>query len=74
MIEQNHRRLKQRIRPLDGFKRFDRAAVTISGIELLQKIQKHQFKIGTFGGRLATMPKLWKCRVLAAWSEFQNPQ
>jgi len=25
-----------------GFKRFDNAAVTISGIELLQKIQKHQ--------------------------------
>ncbi len=27
-----------------GFKRFDNAAVTISGIELVQKIQKHQFK------------------------------
>ncbi len=28
-----------------GFKRLDHAAVTISGIELVQKIQKHQFKI-----------------------------
>lgn len=28
-----------------GFKRFDNAAVTISGIELVQKIQKHQSKL-----------------------------
>jgi transposase-like protein len=31
--EQDHRRVKQRIRPMLGFKNFDRAAVTISGIE-----------------------------------------
>ena len=44
-----------------GFKRFDHAAVTISGIELVQKIQKQQFKTGKFGGRSATMPELWCC-------------
>jgi hypothetical protein len=27
-----------------GFKRFDTAAVTITGIELVQKIKKDQFK------------------------------
>jgi hypothetical protein len=48
-----------------GFKRFDRAAVTISGIELVQKIQKHQSKISTWGGRSAPMPELW-IAVLAA--------
>ncbi len=48
-----------------GFKRFDHAAVTISGIELVQKIQKHQFKTGKLGGRSATMPELWNA-VLAA--------
>src|SRR3954454_18956540 len=32
-IEQDHRRVKQRIGPMLGFKRFDSAAVTISGIE-----------------------------------------
>ncbi len=48
-----------------GFKRFDHAAVTVSGIELVQKIQKHQFKIGTLGGPSATMPELWNA-VLAA--------
>jgi transposase-like protein len=64
-IEQDHRRIKQRIRPMLGWKRFDNAAVTISGIELVQKIQKHQFKIGKLGGRSATMPELWNA-VLAA--------
>jgi hypothetical protein len=29
-----------------GFKRFDTAAVTITGIELAEKIKKDQFKIG----------------------------
>ena len=65
MIEQDHRRIKQRTRPMLGFKRFDNAAVTISGIELVQKIQKHQFKTGKLGGRSATMPELWNA-VLAA--------
>ena len=32
VIEQDHRRVKQRIRPMLGFKRFDNAAITISGI------------------------------------------
>ena len=49
MIEQDHRRIKQRTRPMLGFKRFDQAAVTISGIKLVQKIQKHQFKTGKLG-------------------------
>jgi hypothetical protein len=48
-----------------GFKRFDNAAVTISGIELVQKIQKHKFKTGKLGGHSATVPELWNA-VLAA--------
>jgi transposase-like protein len=40
LVEQDHRRVKQRIRPMLGFKRFDNAAVTISGIELAEKIKK----------------------------------
>ncbi len=65
MIEQDHRRIKQRTRPMLGFKRLDHAAVTISGIELVQKIQKHQFKTGKLGRRSITMPELWNA-VLAA--------
>jgi hypothetical protein len=68
-----HRRIKQRIRPMLGFKRFDSAAVTISGIELVRKIQKHQFKISTLGGRSAPMPELWDA-VLAARSESEIPR
>ena len=33
VIEQDHHRIQQRIRPMLGFKRFETAAVTIRGIE-----------------------------------------
>jgi transposase-like protein len=65
IIEQDHRRIKQRTKAMLGFKRFENAAVTISGIELAQKILKHQFKTGKLGGRSATTLELWKA-VLAA--------
>ena len=42
LVEQDHRRVKQRYYPMLGFKRFGNAAVTISGIELIQKIKKGQ--------------------------------
>jgi len=38
VVEQDHRRIKQRVRPMLGFKRFDTATITtISGIELAEK-------------------------------------
>lgn len=40
LIEQDHRRVKQRVYPMLGFKRFENAVVTISGIELIHKIRK----------------------------------
>jgi hypothetical protein len=48
-----------------GFKRFDNAAVTISGIELAEKIKKGQFKTGKLGGRKATMSELWNAALAA---------
>ena len=36
VVEQDHRRLKQRIGPMLGFKRFDTATITVSGIELAE--------------------------------------
>ena len=36
VIEQDHRRVKQRVRLMLGFKRFDFATLTISGIELIR--------------------------------------
>jgi transposase-like protein len=65
LIEQDHRRVKQRIRPMLGFKRFDHAVVTISGIELAEKIKKGQFKTGKLGGCNATMSELWNAALAA---------
>jgi hypothetical protein len=62
LIEQDHRRVKQRIRPMLRFKRFDHAAVTISGIELAEKIKKGQFKTGRLGGSESNYVGTVECR------------
>jgi len=64
-IEQDHRRVKQRIRAMVGLKSFCAAGVTISGIELTEKIRKGQFKIGKLGGSKATMPEIWRTALAA---------
>ena len=64
-IEQDHRRVKQRLRPMLGLKSFRTAARVISGIELAEKIKKSQFKIGKLGGRTATMPEIWQAALAA---------
>jgi transposase-like protein len=64
-VEQDHRRVKQRIGPMLGFKRFDTAEVTISGIELAAKIRKHQFKVGKLPGRPKTISAIWAAVVAA---------
>jgi transposase-like protein len=65
VIEQDHRRINQRIGPMLGFKRSDTAAITIRGIELAAKIRKQQFKIGKLPGRPKRTPGIWAA-VLAA--------
>ena len=65
LIEQDHRRIKQRIRPMLGFKRFETAAVTIRCIELAEKIKKHQFNFKSVSGKTHTAPEIWAA-VLAA--------
>ena len=65
LIEQDHRRVKQRLRPMLGFKRFDNAVITIAGIELAEKIKKGQFKTGKLGGRRATMSEVWDAALAA---------
>ena len=64
-IEQDHRRIKQRLRPMLGLKIFQTAAVVLGGIELAEKIKKGQFKIGKLGGHAATMPALWRAALAA---------
>ncbi len=46
IIEQEHRFIKRRIRPMLGFKSFDSAASTLAGIELVNMIRKGQFTPG----------------------------
>ena len=65
LVEQDHRRVKQRIGPMLGFKRFDNAVVTISGVELAEKIKKGQFQMGKLGGRQATMSEQWSAALAA---------
>ena len=45
VVEQDHRRVQGRLRPMLGFKAFYNARRVIIGIELAQKIHKRQFAI-----------------------------
>ena len=65
MVEQDHRGVKSRINPMLGFKVFDRAAVTIAGVELLHRIRKGQFNLGRLRLRGQTAPAIWN-EVLSA--------
>ena len=46
IIEQAHRFIKRRIRPVLGFKSFASAASVLAGIELVNMIRKAQFTPG----------------------------
>jgi transposase-like protein len=46
VIEQDHRAIKGRCRPMMGFKSYRTAAVTLAGLELAHRIRKGQFKFG----------------------------
>ena len=65
LIEQDHRRIKQRIYPMLGFKRFGNAAITISGIELIHRIRKGQFDTSAVIKGRACVLQMWDV-VLAA--------
>lgn len=41
-IEQDHRRIKRRVRPMLSFKAFSSAAVTLAGIEMVHMMRKRQ--------------------------------
>jgi transposase-like protein len=60
LIEQDHRRVKQRVYPMLGFKRFANATITISGIELVHRIRKGQFDISTLNRRGVREPQIWQ--------------
>jgi transposase-like protein len=64
-IEQDHRNVKSRIKSMLGFKVFDRAAVTITGVELLHRIRKGQFNLGRLRLKGQAAPAIWNA-VLSA--------
>ena len=65
LIEQDHRRVKQRVRPMLGFQRFAHAALTLSGIELVHQIKKGQFDVSVLCPHQSRTPQIWEA-VLAA--------
>src|SRR5215510_5959887 len=60
MIEQDHRRVKQRCYPMLGFKKFRNAKVTLSGIELAAKIKKGQYDTSAITEMKALIPQIWE--------------
>ena len=65
IVEQDHRRVKQRLGPMLGLKNFRNAAIVIGGIELAAQIKKGQFPMGKLGGRTARMPEIWQAALVA---------
>jgi transposase-like protein len=65
VIEQDHRRVKQRVSLMVRFKCFEHAAISIKGIELVHQSQKGQFDILAFCTSHARIPQVWES-VLAA--------
>lgn len=52
--------MKQRIYPMISFKRYGNVVVTISGIELTQKIRKGQFNIANLRKEIRVrVPQIW---------------
>ena len=65
LIEQDHRGIKSRTRPMLGFKSFASAANAIAGVELLRRIHKRQFALSRLRRRGQAAPAIWNA-VLAA--------
>jgi transposase-like protein len=59
LIEQDHRRVKQRIAVMLGFKQFHHAAITIAGIALMHRIHKRQFGLRPLGLQGRAAPAVW---------------
>jgi transposase-like protein len=59
LIEQDHRGIKSRTRPMLGFKSFASAANAIAGVELLRRIHKRQFGLSRLRRRGQAGPAIW---------------
>jgi transposase-like protein len=58
LVEQDHRRIKFRTQPMLRFKTFYNARRVLMGVELMQKIEKGQFRVPASFGRSAA--SIWQ--------------
>jgi transposase-like protein len=58
IVEQDHRNIKSRLRPMLGFKKFESPASTIAGVELIHRIRKGQFALGRLRMSGTTAPEI----------------
>jgi transposase-like protein len=65
LIEQDDRKTPQRCYPMLGFKTFGNAEVTLSGIELANKIKKGQFDTSEITGPGAMILHVWATALAA---------
>lgn len=65
LVEQDHRGIKSRTRPMLVFKTFAFAATTITGIELLYRIRKGQFSISRLNLKDQAAPSIWNAALAA---------
>ncbi len=65
LIEQDHRGIKSRTRPMLGFKNYDSAATTIAGVELLHRIRKGQFSLRRLHLKDQAAPAIWNAVLTA---------
>lgn len=59
VVEQDHRAIKRRCRPMIGFKSYRTAEVTLAGLELAHRIRKRQFKFGPGRWAFWSLKKQW---------------
>ncbi|HEV2379827.1 MAG TPA: DDE-type integrase/transposase/recombinase [Terriglobia bacterium] len=66
LVEQDHRRIEQRLHPMLQFQRFDHGRRIITGIELAAKIRKGQYDLSSLTRRpVSSQAEMWQ-RVMAA--------
>jgi hypothetical protein len=66
IVEQDHRGVKRRLRPMLGWTNFGHAAITIARVELLHRIRKNQFALSRLRVRGRSTPEIFWNAVLAA--------
>jgi transposase-like protein len=60
LIEQDHRAVKQRVRPMLGVTRFAHATLTITGIELVHQMKNNQFDVSAICTCQTRTPQVWE--------------